>query len=186
MGKRLALLAIRLLVSVNLLYAAIFLKFAVVPDSVTLFTQMSQAVHGLVSQPVFRLGSGTFETVMAVLLLLPKTARLGARLTVVWMTAVIFSHIFVLGYGWFFVDALVVMLLAVMYLLLTRRQSDGGDPESVEDDGRRTNAQTIVGRNSAYLANSYQSIDDTFVQQTHFDVFGLHVRALNPIKEKSL
>jgi hypothetical protein len=35
MGKRLALLAIRLFVSVNLLYAAIFLKFAGVPDSVT-------------------------------------------------------------------------------------------------------------------------------------------------------
>jgi hypothetical protein len=51
MGKRLTLLAIRLLVSVNLLYAAIFLKFPAVPDSVTLFTEMSQAVHGLVSQP---------------------------------------------------------------------------------------------------------------------------------------
>jgi hypothetical protein len=49
MGKRLALLAIRLLVSVNLLYAAISLKFAGVPDAVTLFTQMSQAVRGLVS-----------------------------------------------------------------------------------------------------------------------------------------
>ena len=131
MGKRLALLAIRLLVSVNLLYAAIFLKFAGVPGSVTLFTQMSQAVHGLVSQPVFRLGSGVFETVVAVLLLIPKTARLGARLTVVWMTAVILSHIFVLGYGWFFVDALMVMLLAVIYLLLTRRQSHWGEPESV-------------------------------------------------------
>ena len=73
MGKRLPLLAIRLLVSVNLLYAAIFLKFAGLPDSVTLFMQMSQAVHGMVSQPVFRLGSGAFETVAAVLLLLPKT-----------------------------------------------------------------------------------------------------------------
>jgi hypothetical protein len=131
MGKRLALLAIRLLVSVNLLYAAIFLKFARVPDSVTLFTQMSQAVHGSISQPVFRLGSGMFETVMAVLFLIPKTARLGARLTVLWMTAVILSHIFVLGYGWFFVDALVLMLLAVSYLLLTRKQSDWGEPESV-------------------------------------------------------
>src|SRR3984957_13287644 len=131
MGKRLALLAIRLLVSVNLLYAAVLLKFAGVPDSVTLFTQMSQAVHGLVSQPVFRLGSGAFETVMAVLLLIPKTARLGAGLAVVWMTAVILSHIFVLGYGWFFVDALMVMLLAVIYLLLTRRQSHRGEPESV-------------------------------------------------------
>jgi len=121
MGRKLALLAIRLLVSVNLLYAAIFLKLAAVPDSVTLFTQMSQTVHGLVSQPVFRLGSGVFETVMAVLLLIPKTARFGARLTVVWMIAVLLSHIFVLGYGLFFVDALMVMLLAVIYLLLTCR-----------------------------------------------------------------
>src|SRR6202162_1217262 len=127
MGKRLALLPIRLLVSVTLLYAAIFLKFAGVPDSVALFTQMSQAAHGLVSQPVFRLGSGAFETVVAVLLLIPKTARLGAGLTVVWMTPVILSHIFVLGYGPFFVDALMVMLLAVIYLSLTRRHSIGAN-----------------------------------------------------------
>ena len=123
MGKKLVLLAIRLLVSVNLLYAAIFLKFAGVPDSVTLFTQMSQAVHGLVSQPVFRLGSGVFETVVAVLLLIPKTARLGAGLTVGWMSAVILSHIFVLGYGRFYADALMVMLMAVVHVLLTSRHS---------------------------------------------------------------
>jgi hypothetical protein len=116
---------------VNLLYAAIFLKFAGVPGSVTVFTQMSQAVHGLVSQPVFRLGSGVFETVMAVLLLIPKTARLGAGLTVGWMTTVVLSHIFVLGYGWFFADALMVMLLAVIYVLLTRRHSHWGEPESM-------------------------------------------------------
>ena len=131
MSKKLALLAIRLFVSVNLLYAAIFLKFAGVPDSVSLFMQMSQAVHGLVSQPVFRLGSGVFETLVALLLLIPKTARLGAGLAVVWMTAVILSHIFVLGYGWFFVDALMVMLLAVIYLLLTRGESHWGELESV-------------------------------------------------------
>jgi chromate transport protein ChrA len=131
MGKRLAPLAIRLLVSVNFLYAAIFLKFAGVPGSVALFKQMSQAVHGVVSQPVFRLGSGVFETLVAVLLLIPKTARLGAGVTVVWTTAVILSHVFVLGYGWFFVDAFMLMLLAVIYLLLTRRLSHWGEPESV-------------------------------------------------------
>ena len=131
MAKRIALLAIRLLVSVNLLYAAIFLKFAGVPDSVTLFTQMSQAVHGLVSQPVFRLGSGAFETVVAVLLLIPKAARFGSGLIVVWMSAVILSHIFLLGYGWFFVDALMVMLLAVIYLSLTRRLSHWSEREGV-------------------------------------------------------
>src|SRR5260370_33397458 len=78
MGRRLALLAIRLLGSVNLLYAAIFLKFAGAPGSVALFTQMSQAVHGLVSQPVFRIGSGVFETAVAVYLLVPETTRLHA------------------------------------------------------------------------------------------------------------
>ncbi|HET7108350.1 MAG TPA: hypothetical protein VFI38_16170 [Candidatus Acidoferrum sp.] len=121
MSRGLALLAIRLLVSVNLLYAAIFLKFAGVPGSVALFTRMSQTVHGLISQPVFRLGSGVFETMVAVLFLIPKTARLGAKLVILWMTAIILSHIFVLGYGLFFVDALVLMLLAFIYLLLTRR-----------------------------------------------------------------
>jgi hypothetical protein len=131
MDKRLAILAIRLLVSANLLYAAIFLKFAGIPDSVALFTHRSHAVHGLISQPVFRLGSGVFETVVAVLLLIQRTARLGAGLTVAWMTAVIFSHIFVLGYGWFFVDALMVMALAVIYILLTRRHTHWGEPESL-------------------------------------------------------
>src|SRR3984957_15970406 len=131
MVKRLVLLAIRLLVSVNLLYAAIFLKFAGVPGSVALFTQMSQAVHGLVSQSVFRLGSGAFETAVAILLLIPKTARLAAGGIVVWMTAVILSHIFVFGYGWFFFDALMFMLLSVTYLFLTPSQSHWGEPESV-------------------------------------------------------
>src|SRR5712672_1144606 len=131
MGKRFALVAIRLMVSVNLLYAAILAKFAGIPQSVALFTQMSEAVHGLIRQPVFRLGSGVFETTVAVLFLIPKTARLGARLVILWMTAIILSHILVLGYGLFFVDALVLMLLAVSYLLLTRRQSHWGEPASV-------------------------------------------------------
>lgn len=123
MSKRLAILAVRLLVSVNLFYAAIFLKFAGAPGAVALFTLLSQTFHGLISPLVFRLGSGVFETIVAVLLLIPKTTRLGAKLTILWMTAVILSHIFVLGYGWFFVDALVVMVLAVIYLFVTRRHS---------------------------------------------------------------
>jgi uncharacterized membrane protein YphA (DoxX/SURF4 family) len=131
MGKRIALLAIRMLVSVNLLYAAIFLKFAGVPGSVILFTQMSQAVHGVISQTLFRLGSGAFETLVALLLLIPKTARFAAELAAVYMSAVILSHIFVLGYGWFFVDALVLMALSVIYVLLTRRHSQRDESGSV-------------------------------------------------------
>src|SRR5260370_15574841 len=106
-----------------------FAKFAGMPQSVALFTQMSQAVHGLISQQVFRLGSGVFETMVAVLFLIPKTARLGARLGILWMTAIIFSHIVVLGYGFFFVDALLFMLLFLHYFLLHRQHSPLGQDE---------------------------------------------------------
>jgi hypothetical protein len=80
MGKRLALLAIRVFVSVNLLYAAIFLKFAGLPDSVALFTQMSRTVHGWVSQPVFRLGSGVFETVVGGTAPDPEDSQIGSNI----------------------------------------------------------------------------------------------------------
>ena len=53
MVNRLALLAIRLLVTVNLLYAATFLKFAGAPGSVALFEQAIQA------QAVYRGGRVT-------------------------------------------------------------------------------------------------------------------------------
>jgi hypothetical protein len=143
MGKRLALLAIRLFVSVNLLYAAIFLKFAGVPGSVTLFTQMSQAVHGLVSQPVFRLGSGAFETVVALLLLIPKTARLGAGLAVGWITAVVLSHIFGI---WLVLCRCSHGDAAGRHLCLADKQAlPLGRTRKCEDDGCLTNAQKIVG-----------------------------------------
>src|SRR5260221_6356497 len=102
MGKKFGLVAIRLMVSVNLLYAAILAKFAGVPQSVALFTQMSQVVHGLIPEPVFRLGSGVFETIVAVLFLIPKTARFGAEMLIVWFAAIILSHHFVLRDCFFF------------------------------------------------------------------------------------
>ena len=122
MRRNTLLLAIRVLVALNFL-PAIFFKFAGVPLSVALFTAMSNALHGVVSQAVFRLGSGTVETVLVLLLLIPKTARLGAGLIAVWMVGAILSHIFVLGYGLFFVSAVPTFLLSCLYLFLTRTQS---------------------------------------------------------------
>ena len=121
MQRNTVLLAIRILIVLNFL-PAIFFKFAGVPLSVALFTAMSNAVHGLVSQPVFRLGSGTVETVLVLLLVIPRTARLGAALIAVWMIGPILSHIFVLGYGLFFVSALATFALACLYVFLTRTQ----------------------------------------------------------------
>src|SRR5258708_15889244 len=84
--------------------------------------------QGLKSQTFFRRGSWVFETLVAFLFLIPKTARLGARLVILWMTAIILSHIFVLGYGLFFVDALVLTLLAARYFFLTPGQPRWGEP----------------------------------------------------------
>src|SRR5258708_16559354 len=95
---------------------------------------MSQAVHGLVSQPVFRLGSGAFETVVAVLLLIPKTARLGARLTVLWMTAVILSHIFVLGYGGVFFRCFFLVVPAGLFFFFSPRATPFVATPNIGDD----------------------------------------------------
>ena len=121
MRRNTVLLAIRLLVALNFL-PAIFFKFTAAPLSVALFTTMSNAFHGLVSQPVFRLGSGTVESVFVVLLLIPRTARVGATLIAVWMVGVILSHIFVLGYNLFFVSALANFFLAGLYVFLSRKE----------------------------------------------------------------
>jgi hypothetical protein len=128
MRRNTLLLAIRLLVALNFL-PAIFFKFAGVPLSVALFTAMSNALHGLISQPVFRLGSGMIETVLVLLFLFPRTARLGAALIAVWMVGALLSHVFVLGYGLFFFSALTIFLLSCLYLFLTRTQSVSPTPD---------------------------------------------------------
>ena len=56
------------------------------------------------------------------------------------------SHILVLGYGWFFVDALMVMLLDVIYLFLTRSAIPLGRIRKSGDGRCRTCAQKIMER----------------------------------------
>jgi uncharacterized membrane protein YphA (DoxX/SURF4 family) len=124
MPKNISLFMIRLLASLNLFYVAIFFKFAGSPFSIEAFNKMSNAVHGLVSQPVFRIGSGSIECLGAILFLIPRTARPGAAIIAVFMVGALLSHIFVLGYGWFFVDALATFAIPCLYLFLTRKRSD--------------------------------------------------------------
>ena len=132
MARRILLVGIRVLTAASLRHAAIFFKYSGVAYSVALFTKMSEAVHGLISQPVFRIGAGIVETVLAILFLIPKTARLGAALIVVYMIGPILSHVFVLGYGSIFVDALVTFTLPCLYLLLTPRKSRGSGAEGAK------------------------------------------------------
>ena len=61
---------------------------------------------------------------LAILFLIPQTARLAALLIAVWMIGPILSHIFVLGYGGIFVNAVATFILPCFYLYLTRTQSN--------------------------------------------------------------
>ncbi len=122
MAKKILLIVIRVLVAANLLYGAIFFKFAGVPFSIALFTTMSAAFHGIVSQPVFRIGVCIVECVGALLFLFPRTARLGAAFIALYMVPVMLSHVFLLGYGWAFADAVATFLLPCVYLVLTRNR----------------------------------------------------------------
>lgn len=121
MAKTIFLVLIRVVVSFNLLYGAICYKLAGVPFSIALFTTMSHAVHGVISQPVFRIGTGLIELIAAFFFLIPKTARLGAAIIAVYMLAgPILSHLLILGYGWAFADALATFTLPCIYLWWTR------------------------------------------------------------------
>ncbi len=126
MVRKVLMVGIRVLVSLNLLGAAILFKFAGVAYSVALFTKMSNAAHGMISQPVFRIGAGVVETVLAVLFLIPRTAKLGAALIAVYMIGPILSHVLVLGYGAFFVNAVATLVLPCVYLYLGRRTGGEG------------------------------------------------------------
>ncbi len=121
MLKRIFLIVIQVAVALNLLYGAICYKFAGVPFSIALFGTMSHAVHGIISQPVFRISAGLIEFIVAIIFLIPKTARLGATIIAVYMlVGPILSHILILGYRSAFVDALATFALPCLYLFLTR------------------------------------------------------------------
>jgi len=60
---------------------------------------------------------------MPLILVVAETAQLGAACIAVYMIAPILSHVFVLGYGAFFVKALGTLFLACVYLYFTRTPS---------------------------------------------------------------
>ena len=153
MSKRLALLAIRLLVSANLLYAAIFAKFARVPRSVALFAQMSQAVHGLISQPIFRLGSGVFRNHGGSSVPDSEDSQIGSAIDCcvddwrnsqphfrvgIWLVLCRCSHGDAAGCHLSLADAQAIPL---------------GRARKCGDDGSHINTQEIVRRTAAHLAN---------------------------------
>src|SRR5581483_545437 len=110
--------ALRLIVAIILLQT-LFFKFTAAPESVYIFSTLGM-------EPWGRIGSGLFELVASVLLLVPSTVLVGAALAMAATGGAIFFHLTTLGvaltpvgdHGELFTLAIVVTLSAAALLVM--------------------------------------------------------------------
>ena len=85
------------LVAAGILLQTLFFKFTGAAESVYIFSTVGRFVHVDAVEPWGRLGSGVFELIASLLLLVPGTAALGALLALGVLSGAILSHLFILG-----------------------------------------------------------------------------------------
>ena len=113
----------RIIVAVILLQT-LFFKFTGAEESKYIFTTLL----GEELEAVGRIGSGMIELVAAVLLLIPRTASLGALFALATISGAIFSHLTMLGIvvkddgGLLFALAVTVFMLSALVLAAHRRE----------------------------------------------------------------
>ena len=108
---------LRLLAAIILLQT-IYFKFSAAPESIYIFSKIGM-------EPWGRIGSGIFELIAGILILIPATTVFGALLAIALMSGAIFFHLTRLGIsvqndgGQLFIYALVVFVssgvLAIIY-----------------------------------------------------------------------
>ena len=119
MKSRLLYWVLRLIPAVILLQTLYF-KFSGAEVSKYIFTQMGM-------EPWGRYGTGVFELIAGILLLIPKRSVLGAFLSLGVISGAIFSHLFVLGievmgdHGQVFYMAVVVFICCSIIMLQNKR-----------------------------------------------------------------
>lgn len=119
MNKILSLI-LRLVVAVILLQTLYF-KFTGAPESIALFTKLN-------IEPWGRIGTGVFELIAAILILIPSTIFFGAFLALGLMAGAILSHIAVIGIasdedgGLLFILAVVVFVCSAILALKYKQQ----------------------------------------------------------------
>ena len=103
-----------------ILTQTLWFKFTAAPESVYIFDKVGLGAPG-------RIGSGIAELIAAILLVIPRTAWLGAVLALGVMGGAIMSHLTVLGidvmgdHGELFALAVTVALCSAIVLFLHRR-----------------------------------------------------------------
>jgi len=108
-------------VAAVILLQTLFFKFTAAPESVYIFTKVG-------AEPWGRIGSGMVELIAATLLLIPRTAWLGAGIALGVMAGAIVSHLTVLGIvvmndgGLLLALAVTVFVSCMIVLALHRRE----------------------------------------------------------------
>jgi len=114
--------ALRLIVAVILLQT-LFFKFSAAKESVYIFSTLGM-------EPWGRIGSGIFELIASVLLLIPSTVVVGAAMAMAATGSAILFHLTRLGialtpvgdHGELFALAIVVTLCSMIVLLMHRQE----------------------------------------------------------------
>lgn len=99
-----------------ILFQTLFFKFSGAPESVFIFEQVGM-------EPLGRYGSGVFELIAAILLILPKYSWLGASMSLVVLSGALFFHLTSLGIdvqndgGQLFIYAVIGWITSLLTLL---------------------------------------------------------------------
>lgn len=109
------------LVAAVILLQTLYFKFTGARESVYIFSTLG-------AEPWGRIGSGVFELIASVLLLIPRTMLIGAVLSIMVMLGAIVSHVTKLGitlpavddHGELFALAVIVLLCSAGVLFLHR------------------------------------------------------------------
>ncbi len=109
---------LRLLAAVILLQTLYF-KFTAAPESIYIFSKIGM-------EPWGRIGTGIFELIAGILILIPSTTVLGALLAIALMSGAIFFHLTKLGIsvqndgGQLFIYAVVVFVSSIALVIIYR------------------------------------------------------------------
>ena len=120
MNNKIVIWVLRILPAVILLQT-LFFKFTASPESVYIFSTLGVEPYG-------RIGSGVFELIAGILLLIPRTTLLGALMGLGVMGGAIMSHLFVLGIsvqgdgGQLFAYALITAVCCAVLIFIFRSQ----------------------------------------------------------------
>jgi uncharacterized membrane protein YphA (DoxX/SURF4 family) len=118
MVKAIFIWVLRILAAIILLQTLYF-KFTAHPQSVKLFTALDMESWG-------RIGTGIFELIASVLLLIPRTTLLGAIMGLGLMSGAIFFHLTKLGIifdgdAWLFTYAVVTFVCCLVLTIIYRK-----------------------------------------------------------------